>query len=69
MSNKEFLKKIGIEMKVSRIRKGLSLKEVGELTGLHQSTIGAIENGKKDAHILNYKRIADAVGVEIKNFM
>lgn len=69
MTNQEYLQSVGIEMKVARIRKGLSSKEVAKLSGLHESTISELERGIKDAHILTYKRIADALKVDLKTFL
>ena len=68
MTNQNFLKHLGLEIKISRIRKDLSRKQVAEKTGLTQDTIGNIENGA-NSYILNYKRIADALEVDIKQFM
>ncbi|MBI3501986.1 MAG: hypothetical protein HY063_09340 [Bacteroidetes bacterium] len=69
MTNKEFLEKLGMEIKVSRIRKGLQRKDVSKITGLCYLTIQEIENGKSDGKILSYKRIADAIEIELKNFL
>lgn len=69
MTHKEYLTKVGIEMKVARIRKGLSARQVGELTGLGKGTIAGLERGAHDTRILTYKRIADALGVEMKDFL
>ena len=69
ITHKEFLRNVGMEMKVARIRKGISIKEVSETTGLSISSIWNIENGKRDAQILSYFRIATALQTEIKNFL
>lgn len=69
MTNKEYLSQIGLEIRVARTRKRMTAKAVGKLCGLHESTISEIELGKNDAHILTYKRIADALGVSIKDFL
>lgn len=69
MTNQEYLSKVGIEVKVARIRKGLSVKDVSKLTGICKATIGQLEIGKHDAKILTYKRVADALGVTMKDFL
>ena len=69
MTNRDFLKKLGTEVKVARIRGGLKRRDVSNLTGLCINAIGNIENGKKDAHILSYKRIADCLNIDMKNFL
>jgi transcriptional regulator with XRE-family HTH domain len=69
MTNEEFLKFVGMEFKIARTRQGLTLKEVAKLTGLSQATCGDIEGGKTDSQILSYKRMADALGISIKDFV
>ena len=69
MAHKEFLEKIGMEIKVSRIRKGLERKDICKMTGLNVATIMQIENGTREGKILSYKRIIDALELDIKNFL
>ena len=69
MTHKEFLKNVGMEIKVARIRKGLSVPELCDITKLSKSCIWNIENGNTDTKILSYKRIADALQIEVKNFL
>lgn len=64
----EYLKKVGIELRVARIRKGLSCREVGELCKLNPQTINKMENGA-DALISSYKRATDALGVSLKDIL
>lgn len=68
MTNRDYLSKVGMELKVARIRKGLTTTELGKLTGICHKTIGQLERGKNDAKILTYKRVADALKVELKEF-
>ena len=69
MNQRDYLAKIGMEFKVARIRKGMSRTQIGKITGLSRESIGMLENGKKDSHILTYKLIADAIGVELKDLL
>ena len=69
MENKEYLLNVGMEVKVARMRKRLTIKELGKLTGLSENAICQIEGGKKDFHILTIKRIADALELPVKDFM
>jgi DNA-binding XRE family transcriptional regulator len=69
MTNGDFLKKMGIELKVARIKKGLTRNQVAEKTGLYKNTIYVVESGKKDCKILSYKRMADALEVDLKNLL
>lgn len=68
MTNKEFLQAVGMELKVARIRSNMTTTQVGKLTGLSAKSIGSIENGTSDFKILTVKRVADALGKDIKDF-
>ena len=65
---KEYFKNVGIEFKVARIRKGLSCQEVSELAKLSMDTICRIENGT-DGKLSTYKRVADALGVPLRDIL
>lgn len=65
MSNTEFLQRIGMEMKIARVRKNLSIADISEITGLTNGAVSSIENGKTDSKMLTYKRIADALEIEM----
>jgi len=66
MTNEEFLKHLGIEFKVARVRKKLTRPELSKLTGLSAAAIGSVENGNQDCHILTYKRLYDALEMDMK---
>lgn len=63
MTHQEYLTKVGLEIKIARIRKGMSTKDVSKVTGICTASIGQLERGATDAKILTYKRVADALGV------
>lgn len=67
MTNKEFLKKVGMELRVAKTRSGLTSVQIAKLTGLHKQTISGMLSGNADAHILNYKRVCDVLGVQMKD--
>lgn len=69
MRTNEFLREIGMEIRIARIRKRLTIEQVGKICGLHPKTIMEIENGKGDSHILTYKRITDALGVQLRDIL
>ena len=43
--------------------------DVCKLSGLEDKAISAVENGKKDSRILTYKRIADALNIDMKDIL
>lgn len=48
-----------------RKEKGISLRELEKRTGIANSNLCDIENGKKNATITTLARIADAIGCHI----
>jgi DNA-binding XRE family transcriptional regulator len=69
MTHEEFLTHIGMEFKVARVRKNLTRPELSKLTGLSNNAIKSVEDGKQDCHILTYKRLFDALGMDFKVFL
>lgn len=69
MNNTDYLQKIGLEIKVARIRQSMTQTDLANKTGLAQVTICEIEMGKANSRILSYKRIAEALGIELKDVL
>ncbi len=68
MENKEFLIKVGIEVRVARLRKQLTIRELCKASGLSFNCIIDVENGKRSAGVIILKRIAEALSVSMKDF-
>lgn len=68
MTEKEFLIKMGIEITVARIRKGLVLTEVSKITGMPQGNLSRMETGKLSVRVSTLKILADCYGVPVKDF-
>jgi DNA-binding XRE family transcriptional regulator len=69
MTNEELLTHLGVEFKVARIRKKLTRPQLSKLTGISTDSIGRLENGKHDCHILTYKRLYDALDMDISKLL
>ena len=67
-SNKEYLKNVGMEVRVARIRKGYTIPMLAKQTGLSEEPIGKLERGKSDFQIMTLKRIADALEKTVTDF-
>jgi len=68
MNEELFLKKIGQNIAQKRKSKGLSQIDVCFQIGMEKSNFSAIENGRQNAASLTLKKIADAIGCEVKDF-
>ena len=69
MTDKEFLKQLGLRLKCQRIMVELTTKQVAEKTGICQATIQSIEKGSSDFHMLNLRKLSIVYGVEMKDVM
>ncbi|WP_343703230.1 helix-turn-helix transcriptional regulator [Chitinophaga sp.] len=63
-SNEDFLKELGERLKIARKKKGITIAELENLTGIHGTVISKIENGKKNIWITTLVRLAE--GLEVK---
>lgn len=58
-----------MKIRVARVRKFLSQGQVAMMIEMTIPIISDIELGKKDSRILTNKRIADALVMEMKDFL
>lgn len=58
-----------INMKLARIKKNLSQKELGSMIGISSATINRIESGKQDVKLSRLKKIAKVLDVDIKELL
>lgn len=54
-----------INMKLARIKKDLSQKDLGNMLGISSATINRIEIGKQDVTLSRLKTIAKALDVDV----
>jgi transcriptional regulator with XRE-family HTH domain len=57
------------ELLVTRLSRGLNLREAAELTGITKETLSALERGQRFPHAHTLKRIADAYGLPVEHFL
>ncbi len=69
MTPQELHKHVGIEIKIARLRKGITTRELAARMEGHTAHISGIEKGKRGARLETYLRIAQALGVELKSLM
>jgi transcriptional regulator with XRE-family HTH domain len=59
----------GARLRQLRQERALSLRELGEITGVAFDTINKLELGKRDAQPRTIRKLADALGIEPKELM
>jgi transcriptional regulator with XRE-family HTH domain len=63
---KDFKEELGIRIRTLRDKAGLSLSELEAESGIPKATISRIENGHRNPRIETLKKIAEGIGVELK---
>ncbi|MCW3128201.1 MAG: Helix-turn-helix domain [Bacteroidetes bacterium] len=66
---KEYLAQMGAKIKSARNAKGLYLRDLGAICKLDFRNICQLENGKQDVKLSTLKRLADALGKDVKDFL
>ena len=61
----EVLRRLGIRIRSIRGQARISQEELGHLSKLHRTYIGAIERGERNPSVLSLKKIADALNVKL----
>ena len=59
----------GEKLRSIRLELGYSQEELSFKTGLHRTYISSVERGKRNISITNIKKIADALGIKMKDLM
>lgn len=66
MTRKEELKEFGKRLRELRHKKGYSQEKLAEIASLHRNYIGMIERGERNVALLNIKKLARALNVEVR---
>ena len=67
-SEKEYLKRLGSKIAELRRKKGLSQLDICVEIKMEKSNLSSIENGRQNVTSLYLYKIANAIGVEVKDF-
>lgn len=65
---KKITKQVGLNVKITRIKAGISQEELAYKSNLNIATIGTIERGEKVPTIESIASIAEALNVEMYKF-
>jgi len=66
---RDYLIKVGSKVKSARKAKGMHLSPICSICKLDYSNICRLESGKQDVRISTLKLIADALDVDVKDFL
>ena len=67
MHEEDITKRIGLNITIIREKQGLTQEKLAELAGLHRAYIGHIERGEKNIGLKNLEKIANALGLSLKD--
>ena len=59
----------GHRLRTLRVEKALSLRALGERSGVTFATINNLENGNRPARLATIRKLAETLGVEPKELM
>ena len=59
----------GERLRQLRVERALSLRALGEITGVAFDTINKLENGHRPARLTTIRKLAEALGAEPKELM
>lgn len=54
---------LGLRLRLYRTMRGLSRRQLGQLSGLHHQTIGFIESDERDPTTRTLRSLAEALGI------
>jgi transcriptional regulator with XRE-family HTH domain len=67
--SRQFLIFLGKKIRAQREKMGVSQERLGELAKVHRTYIGMIERGEKNITIYNLRRVAEALGVKVRDLV
>ena len=56
-------------LREARKERGLSQEKLAELVDLHRTYVGSVERGERNVSIDNMERLAEAVGMELRDLL
>ena len=65
--NDDVLIKLGLNIRRLRQQAGISQENLGFISGLHRTYVGAIERGERNPSVMSLKKIADALKVGLRD--
>ena len=61
----EIDKKVGMNIRVARIKRGISQEGLADMAGLARSTMGIVERGEQSPSIQTISKVANALEIDL----
>lgn len=65
----EVLKKIGLKLRLERVKRNLSQEQFAELANVHTNYIGKIERGEQNITIKKLIKILDSLEISVNKIL
>ncbi len=62
----EIDKNVGMNIRLERVKRGISQEKLADLAGVARSTMGIIERGEQSPSIQTLAKVANALDVDIR---
>ena len=69
LSKAELLKKFGLNVKLARLKKGLTQEQLAELMNIHLTYIARIETGKINMSLGKILELANTLNIDINKLL
>lgn len=69
LSKAELLKKFGLNLKIARLKKGLTQEQLAELMNIHLTYIARIETGKINMSLGKILELANTLNIDINKLL
>ena len=69
LSKAELLKKFGLNVKIARLKKGLTQEQVAELMNIHLTYIARIETGQINMSLGKILELANTLNIDINKLL
>ena len=69
MEHGKYLIEMGKKIREIRRAKGIPIQKAAPMADTYKSCLSDIENGKMNVKIIQLKKLADLLGVDVKDFL
>lgn len=61
--------RFGERLRIVRGKVGVSQEKLADMAGLHRTYVSSVERGQRNISLLNIEKLAQALGVEMRELM